>query len=202
MKRKTRKKILNNRRSLNPDWIREQSGMIAEKLFELEIFQAARTVMFYVSQKSEVNTREMIKRALSGGWKVAVPVAREEGRRLLPIVIEDPEKELFPGSRGILEPEISPNKYLHPRELDLVILPGIAFDLKGNRVGRGAAFYDNFLTAVRPETGKAALAFECQLVESITPSRHDVPMDLIVTEKRVINCFKNKIPPEKFSGRT
>jgi len=192
MKEKIRTEILDKRTALTPEQIRSKSGRIVDRLIRLEIFENAGTVMLYVSRKSEVATGRLIETAIASGKKVTVPVSREEGRRLLPVVIDNPEEDLSPGTRGIMEPEISPEKYIHPGELDLVVLPGIAFDPAGNRIGWGAAFYDTFLKAVGPKTEKIALAFECQLVDTILPSRHDIPIDRIITEKRVIDCSQTR----------
>ncbi|MEA1928692.1 MAG: 5-formyltetrahydrofolate cyclo-ligase, partial [Candidatus Auribacterota bacterium] len=71
---------------------------------------------------------------------------------------------------------------------DIIIVPGAAFDMGGKRIGMGKAYYDNFLRTVRPDTRKIALAFEKQIIDSIPSESHDVKMDLIITEKRVVYC--------------
>lgn len=188
MKQRIRKKVLEGRKALPEKWILAKSHLIAERLFELPKFKRSHTVMFYVSQGSEVNTHQMIKDALQGGRRVAVPVSRSEGRKLLPVIILDLDRELSPGSRGVLEPVLKKERILDPAEIDLVILPGVAFDIRGNRLGRGHAYYDNFLKETPPKVAKIALAFERQIVHNIPPAPHDVPVDKVVTEKRVIDC--------------
>ena len=188
MKNKIRDRILRDRESLPSERIAAKSRAIAERLFGLAEFTAAGTVMFYVSQRSEVGTRRMIEDVLQSGRKVAVPVTVPEGRKLIPVLIRDPDRELSPGSQGILEPDPGNGRAIDPAEIDLIVLPGVAFDLRGNRLGRGKAYYDNFLKMVRKGALKVALAFERQIVENIPPAPHDVPVDKIVTEKRVIDC--------------
>lgn len=199
MKAKIRKKILDERRSLSPDEVAAGSREIAKRLFARPEFQGAKTVMFYVSRGGEVDTSQMIRKTLEIGRRVAVPVIKEEGRRLLPVLISDPDRELCRSSRGIPEPEMKSTRFVPPRDLDLIILPGVAFDRTGNRLGRGGAFYDNFLKAVRPGVPKIALAFHRQLVDKISPDPHDVAVDLIITEKTTIECEKTN-RPESVSG--
>ncbi len=191
MKNKIRDRVLRDRKSLPSERIAAKSRAIAERVLRLPEFKAAGTVMFYVSQGSEVETRRLIEETLQSGRKVAVPVAVPEGRGLIPVLIRDPDRELSPGSQGVLEPDPGNGRAIDPSEIDLIILPGVAFDSQGNRLGRGKAYYDNFLKKLRKEACKVALAFERQIVEEIPPASHDVPVDKIVTEKRVIDCKKN-----------
>ena len=192
MKNKIRDRILRDRESLPSERIAAKSRAIAERLFGLAEFKAAGTVMFYVSQRSEVGTRRMIEDVLQSGRKVAVPVTVPEGRKLIPVLIRDPGRDLSPGSQGILEPDPENGRALDPGEIDLVVLPGVAFDTRGNRLGRGKAYYDNFRKGVRPSSYKVALAFERQVVDEIPPAPHDVPVDKVITEKRVIVCCQKE----------
>lgn len=188
MKSGIRLEIREIRDALSTEEILSKSRAIGERLFTLPGFQEALTVMFYVSHNSEVNTRRMITAALRNGHRIAVPLVRPDKRLLLPVLIHDPARDLSPGFKGILEPDLDQSRKLPSSELDLVIVPGLAFDPVGNRLGMGRAYYDAFLKAIRPEVLKIGLAFECQVVDSILPASHDVAMDMIITEKRVIDC--------------
>jgi len=192
MKAEIRKEALRARVRLSPVQVRERSGRIARLLLALPDYQAAATVMFYVSRASEVDTRGMIRRALREKERVAVPVTVPAGRRLVPVEIHDLDRDLAPGEGGVLEPSLSTGRALPPGELDLLVLPGLAFDERGNRVGRGRAYFDTFLKEVPPGVPRVALAFETQIIKEVPVDSHDMPVDKIVTEKRVLDCVNSR----------
>ena len=197
MKKSIRTRLLGIRNSLSAEEIHSKSRVIARRLFGIPTFRETRTVMFYVSYGSEVDTHQMLKEALRKGLRVAVPLTQRESKRWLSVLIQEPDRDLFPGFKEIPEPDLKRSVELRPTELDLVIVPGVAFDPIGNRLGMGKAYYDDFLKSIRPSAVKIGLAFECQIVEKIPPAYHDVAMDKIITEKRVIDCTLNK-PDSKF----
>ena len=157
-----------------------KSREIEERLFSLPEFKSARVVLFFASFRSEVDTGPMIRRALTSGKRVVLP--KVNGRELALYEIADWDKDVSPGAWDIPEP-----RETRPIELDaidLILMPGAAFDEQGNRVGYGAGFYDKLLSAFTKTT--VALAFEAQLVPRVPVEAHDVPVKKIVTEKRVI----------------
>jgi 5-formyltetrahydrofolate cyclo-ligase len=180
-KRILRKKFLAARAALAPDEVEEKSRKIMGVLFSLEELLKAQAVMFYVDARNEVKTKDAITWALNAGKRVAVPKVTGV-RRLAAVEIKSLE-ELSPGCFGILEPVRDDG--ISPAEIDLVIVPGVAFDKSGYRLGYGAGYYDNFLPLLRPEVKKVAVAFEMQVVDRIPAERHDVRMDMIITE----NCI-------------
>ncbi|MFH1038733.1 MAG: 5-formyltetrahydrofolate cyclo-ligase [PVC group bacterium] len=188
MKRSIRSEILRRRNALTREEILLKSRVIAESLRGRPDYRDAGTVMFYVSRGSEVHTGRMISRALREGRRIAVPLTRVAERNLRAMLIRDPEGDLAPGFRGIPEPVPGRAEEVAPAELDLVIVPGIAFDPAGNRLGMGEAYYDAFLKKIRPGASKIALAFECQVVNRIPAAHHDVAVDAVITEERVIDC--------------
>lgn len=188
MKTEIREEALQARIKLSPALNREKSGLITRRFFTLPDYKKAATVMFYVSRSSEVDTHRMIQRALEEKKRVAVPVMIPEKRRLIPVVIHDFYRDLAPGKMGVLEPVLSEEVILPPGEIDLLVLPGLAFDRRGNRVGRGQAYFDIFLKELSPEAARVGLAFEMQIIEEVPVDSHDMPVDKIVTEKRVIDC--------------
>ena len=182
MKKILRKQVLAARDGLSPDEKRAKSREIEERLFSLPEFTSARVVMFFASFRTEVETGAMIRRALSSGKRVVLP--KVKGDELSLYEINDFDDDVVPGAWGIPEPkEIRPAKL---DDIDLMIMPGAAFDERGNRVGYGAGFYDKLLPAFRKKT--VALAFETQIVRDVPSDAHDVPVDKIVTEKRVIEA--------------
>ncbi|MAG91630.1 5-formyltetrahydrofolate cyclo-ligase [Candidatus Woesearchaeota archaeon] len=182
MKNNLKEKILAKRNSLSKDEITEKSRKIEEKLFSLEQYNNSKTIMFFVSFNSEVNTHEMIKKTLGSKTVVVPKVLQSE---IEPSVIIDFDSLVPSGKFGILEPiEIMKTAY---KNIDLVLVPGAAFDNKGHRIGYGFGYYDKFLAKVKKSI-KIGLAFDFQVVDSIPNEKHDVPVDLIVTEERVIEC--------------
>ena len=158
----------------------DKSGAIAERLFRQKEYKRAEKVLLYFSIGSEVNTCRIIKGALKTK-KVFLPFV--DGDTMGYARISSLE-ELEPGPYGIMEPrDKSPSR----EGLDLVVVPGIAFDETGHRVGYGGGYYDKFLPHTKAFT--IGLAYEAQVVEDIPAEGHDCPVKKIVTEKRVISCL-------------
>jgi 5-formyltetrahydrofolate cyclo-ligase len=183
-----RKRILSLRRSLSYEEIREKSDKVKERLFGLSIFCKAQTVLFYLSLKDEVQTQQMIKEALKLNKIVAIPLIKLRERNILPVELTSYNEGLTVGPLGIPQPKEGGYQPLSLNRIDLVIVPGIAFDTQGNRIGFGMGFYDRFLKRIPSKARTAALAFEFQLVPSINSQSHDIRVDYIITEKRIINC--------------
>jgi 5-formyltetrahydrofolate cyclo-ligase len=165
---------------MSPEQRTAKSREIEERLFALPDFKLARSVMFFASFRSEVETGLMIMRALTYGKRVILPKVKGEELELLEI--RDFEKDVSPGAWGISEPVAA--RPFSLREIDLIVVPGVAFDVRGTRIGYGAGFYDKLLHAYKKMT--VALAFELQILPHIQADSHDVPVKKIVTEKRII----------------
>ncbi len=190
-KKELRKKILALRDTLSLEERGKNSKSIHSRLFFLPEFVTARTLAFYVSFKSEVLTGTMIREALSLGKAVVVPITDLANRRLKLSRIVDYTADLAPGTWGILEPKPECIRPVALEEIDLVIVPGAVFDQKGYRIGYGGGFYDSLLKSVQERRPSVALAFELQMVEEVpVESGHDEPVDIIITEERVIRCKK------------
>lgn len=184
MKDKLRKRILEERHGLSPVERRSWSDEIERRLFSLPEFQAAALVLFFASFQSEVETHYMIRRALAEGKRIALPKVR--GKDLALVEIENFDRDVGPGAWGIPEPENGTPVEL--KDIGLIVVPGAAFDARGNRLGYGGGFYDRLLPAYSGPT--VALAFEVQIVSDVPADPHDVPVRLIVTEKSIIDCRK------------
>lgn len=166
----------------------EVSKQIVAACMAMPEYAAARTVMFYVDAGSEVRTRHDLPAALASGKRVVVPYCIVETNELGLFLLED-MSELVEGAYRILEPKPElrelPQKRVRPEELDLVMVPGTAFDPSGGRMGQGKGYYDRLLANARPDAPLVALAFECQMFPSIPLAPHDVSMDQVVTEKQI-----------------
>ncbi|MBX3401208.1 MAG: 5-formyltetrahydrofolate cyclo-ligase [Gemmataceae bacterium] len=165
----------------------EISKGIVAKFMALPEYAAATTVLFYVDAGSEVRTRHSLPEALAGGKRIVVPYCIVETNELELFLLED-MSELVEGAYKILEPKAElrtlPNKIVRPEDLDLVMVPGTAFDPKGGRMGQGKGYYDRLLARVRPDAPLVAIAFDCQIFDEIPVSAHDVFMDKVLTESR------------------
>jgi 5-formyltetrahydrofolate cyclo-ligase len=164
----------------------ELSREIVARFMALPEYQAARTVLFYLDVRSEVRTRHSLDDALSSGKKIVVPYCVDGELELFHLEQLD---ELAIGMYKILEPKTELRTVAHKQvdvaELDLIMVPGVAFDRQGGRTGHGKGYYDKLLEHARPDTPLVALAFDCQLFDEIPMQDHDVFMDRVITESAV-----------------
>ena len=183
-KRALRARVLAARDALTFDDVEAKTAAIAERLYELPEYQSAKVVMFYVAWRSEVQTADMIRRTLRGGRVVVAPIVRNN--QIWPAVVRDLDA-LVRGAYGILEPPESADR-VAPSIIDTVLVPGAVFDLRGYRLGYGGGYYDRFLRHVRSRAAMVGLAFELQVADEVPVGPHDLPVDMIITENRVIDC--------------
>ncbi|HVX62403.1 MAG TPA: 5-formyltetrahydrofolate cyclo-ligase [Pirellulales bacterium] len=164
----------------------ELSRAICAQFASLPEYAAAKTVMFYVDVRTEVRTREYLPTALSHDKRIVVPYCVDGELELFLLESMD---ELAVGMYKILEPKAElrnlPAKRIDVKELDLIMVPGVAFDRSGARMGHGFGYYDKLLEHARPDAPLVALAFECQLFPEIPTAPHDIFMDKIITEKAI-----------------
>jgi 5,10-methenyltetrahydrofolate synthetase len=181
-KEKLRLEMKKKRQSLG---IGEKSQEITRRLVALPEFRSAKRVMFYWALPYEVQTKDLIAEASALGKKVLLPVMRNGEMSVRYFTGFD---KLKPGAKGILEP--TSNDAVKER-IDLIIVPGLAFDNKGTRVGSGYGCYDSFLKLTVGK--KLGLCFEAQLVDRLPCEGKDIPMNIIVTDERVLRVEENKI---------
>lgn len=184
MKDDIRAMALDQRKAMLPHEIQVKSEMIHQRLFDLPEFRSGQTILFYVSYDNEVSTHEMIKRSLLDGKRVVVPCCDKEQNTLSLSYLRRWD-DLRPAAYSIPEPVQECRMPAQIEDLDLCIIPGVAFDEAGHRIGHGKGFYDRLLTYSH-QVLKVGLAFELQIVPSIPVEAHDVSLDLILTEKRTI----------------
>lgn len=146
------------------------------------------THLVYVSVRDEVETGWLLENALRMQGRIVVPYCLP-GNQLGLFQLEAMQ-ELHRGAYGIREPEerLREERIVRPEALDLVVMPGVAFDAHGNRLGYGKGYFDRLLAQLRPDCVRIALAFDCQLVEEIPAQSHDVPVNVILTETQRIDC--------------
>ncbi len=176
-KKQIRSKILSRLKTQKEEDRDRKSKIIKKKLFRTPVFKKAKIVMFYMSFDGEVNTQDMIKEAHRLGKIVAVPVCQGNRVTLRPCILRNNAK-LKKGPYGICEPAVK--KYIKLEDLDLVIVPGIAFDKKGNRLGRGRGCYDYFLKRLTRNTASIGLAFDFQILPSLPATTTDVRIEKVI----------------------
>jgi len=190
-KHELRKHISEMRNKLSHEQLVSASRRIQDLLFEVPEFQSSSMIMFYVSFRSEVQTHRMIEEALAIGKKIVVPAVSSVREELDLLALCDLD-DLKPGAYGIPEPTARADR-VPPETLDLVIVPGLVFDPRGFRLGYGKGYYDKLLKRLRPDVPTIALAYDFQVVERIQAiESHDVAVNSIVTEKRVILCRQGR----------
>lgn len=181
-KRSLREQALKCRSALAPHERTAAEAAIQNAFMALTEYCAAKSLALYSPVRGEVATDKVLADALSSGKKVYLPAVTAKGivfRRF------EADGQLDSGSFGILEPSIDA-EVAEAENLDLIVVPGVAFSVAGDRIGYGKGYYDKALHHLETKGRLMAFCFECQLVEAITGEPHDVTMDRIITERRVV----------------
>jgi len=185
-----RAEALHSRRKISLPQLTRESQLVQENLAALDEYRDARIVVCYVSRDYEVQTPGVIRRMLADGKRVAVPLIDDSSRSLIFFGINGLE-ELSPGRFGILEPSRN-SEPVALEESDLVLVPLVAWDDRGHRIGYGRGYFDRAL-AVRGPSVAVGLALESQRVPAVPDGPSDVPLDLIVTESRVLRFERRRV---------
>ncbi|MCR4443072.1 MAG: 5-formyltetrahydrofolate cyclo-ligase [Peptococcaceae bacterium] len=185
-KKSLRQKMQEMRQSLTALEIETKSRQAASLLLQLSEYRLARTLLAYLPIRGEVDTIPLIITAWQQQKRVVVPTCLP-GRRLALSELRSLD-ELAAGTFGIPEPKAEFLRKVPPGQVDLALLPGVAFDLSGGRLGYGGGYYDRFLGSLRPGCPKIGLAYEFQLVSVLPAEEHDLPVDMVVTDRQVYRC--------------
>ncbi len=185
-----RRQLLKARRNLSTGTVKSMSDLITERLITSSSFISARSIALYADHDMEVKTEALLLRALELQKEVYYPALCEESLSFYRVRAAS---ELVSGPYGILAPDTNKVCTVSPAtELDMVVLPGVAFDEAGTRIGFGKGYYDRALPGLRADI-IVALAYEFQVVSGWIPTeKHDMPVSMIVTEKRVIDLSGNR----------
>lgn len=158
---------------------------ICARIAALPEFTAATAVLLTLAFRSEWDTRALVRTALTAGKRVAVPRVDVTARMLELHALEDPDRGIISGHLGIPEPQPESPRVARD-EIDFVLVPGVAFDLAGRRLGYGGGYYDRLLPLLSPDAARVAGAFELQIVDRVPAAPHDVAVGTIVTESRTL----------------
>lgn len=192
-KKEQRKMIAARRRKLTREECAEKSRAICRNLgamFTKPEFRKVRTVFSYRAMPEEANVDTFNKLLEQSGRKVAYPVSLPQG--IMKAAVPQGEDAWRRGAYGISEPDMDQSEILLPEQIDLILVPCVAFDRQGNRCGHGAGYYDRFLALCRPETILIMIAFDIQELERIATEETDCRIPRIVTESGYLQVSNPK----------
>lgn len=182
-KQALRERILALREAYPAPAHREASLALAERIVSLPSFRAATSVLLTLPHRSEWDTTPIVARALALDKRVAIPRADRVARALVLHGIVDPERDVVPGWLGIPEPRTT-TPLVSPQDIDWVLVPGVAFDAAGRRLGYGGGFFDRLLPLLPPGVPRIAGALDLQLVDEVPAGSHDCRVDAVITPTR------------------
>ncbi len=180
-----RQEMLTRRDKLTEQERHKKSRALTERLCSFERYRQARSILFFVSFRSEVDTLFLMSEALMRDVQVAVPLTLTKEKELQAFAIKDLAKDLVPGYQGIFEPDPERCALVKPSVLDLVVVPGSVFDHQGGRMGYGGGYYDRFLVQRAPQATRVGICFDLQMVDEVPMADHDQYLDFVVTESQI-----------------
>ena len=187
-KRILRNKILSVRNTLDKEIKDKMDYEIYNKLISSELYLKAKNIFIYISFDKEIETKRIINKALSDEKQVYIPKIYRADKSMKAISLKAFE-DLKGNSMGILEP-IDDSDYINKEEIDLIIVPGVVFDLNGNRIGYGGGYYDRYLEDIKEINNKVVLAYDLQIVDFIESESHDISFDYIITNTKFRKILK------------
>jgi len=176
--------MLQQREAMTSSEAKQKGAAITSRLLQMDLYLKAQCLGCYVSVQKEVDTHALIQTALDEAKQLSVPVIGKKPKMRF-IEIQN-FSELKPASFGLLEPSGADQTEIPPNTFDLIIVPGLAFDRQGNRIGFGAGYYDWFLAQVNAP--KVALTYDFQIQEHLSTEPHDIRIDFLVTETDICVC--------------
>jgi 5-formyltetrahydrofolate cyclo-ligase len=181
-KRSIRAQFLSERRALKLEICIAKSAEIQHKFLLSEQFHCADCLALYSTIHNEVLTEVVARQALKAGKTLVYPRVKNDDLEFVEVL---DLTELVPGTFGVLESQ--GNRLVPVEELDLVVVPGVAFDLAGHRLGYGRGFYDRALLACRSDCTKVGFAYDSQLLAALPSAKHDQKLSMLMTEQRTLN---------------
>ncbi|MGI6587357.1 MAG: 5-formyltetrahydrofolate cyclo-ligase [Peptococcia bacterium] len=186
-KKDLRQEMLKKREKLSLIEVKKKSLQINKQLLLFPAYDSAKIILTYLPIKNEPDTLPLIKNAWRQKKEVLIPVTQTTYKSLILSKLES-LKELTKGNYGILEPKQEFLRPTTPHSVDLCLLPGLAFDHNGYRLGYGGGYFDRFLSSLRSDCLTIALAYDFQILDTIPRAEHDIPIDIIITESTIYIC--------------
>lgn len=187
-KNEIRKMCLDFRNNILNDEVELKSKKIINKLLKMEEYKKSNTVFVYMDFKKEVQTISLIKKMISEGKHVIVSYTDTKNTELVLFRLHNIEKDLVVSPFGYLEPKKENRIPVNIKDIDLILVPGVAFDRELNRIGFGKGYYDKILNDRRNDAKAIAIAYEFQVLDRIPYEEHDIKMDIIITEENIYCC--------------
>lgn len=183
-KKELRIRVLNIRENISKVEKDLKDNIILEKLFESNLYKNSNNIFVYISFRDEINTIKLIEKAFLDNKNVYVPKVYNSNKIMKAIKIDSLDN-LEKNKMGILEPK-NDNLSIDKNNIDLIIVPGAVFDEEFNRIGYGGGYYDRYLEEISYKNNKIALAYDFQIISKIEAEDHDIKMDYIITDKRIL----------------
>lgn len=171
---------------LSESKMNEKTSAIEERLFEFANFLESKIALLYINGNYEVQTENIIKRSYDYNKIVVLPAFDPQQFKMTLLKVDNFGRDLKAGPRGVLEPDVRRCKIVPMDRVDIAIIPGLAFDEKGGRIGTGKGYYDRLIPRLAITTRKVALTLEEQIVPQVPMESHDKHVDIIITDKRII----------------
>ena len=185
-KREIRENMAKKLKTFSTGELIEKTREIEERLFEFANFLEAKVVLLYMHTNGEVVTNDIIKRCFESDKIVVLPAFDTTKHTMQLMKVDNFDSDLKPGPRGVPEPDPECCKVVPIDCIDIAIIPGVAFDEKGGRIGSGKGYYDRLIPKLSITTRKVALALESQIIQQVPVESHDKHVDIVITEKRII----------------
>lgn len=187
LKDSLRKNMLHQRRTMKIQDVNTFSHRIITTIMELPQFMNFKNIMLYISFNNEVDTHSLATWCLDNGKTVIAPYCIQKQRKIVPFEINNLSNDLTKSTFGVMEPKHNILKEATLHNIDLIIVPGVIFDINCNRIGFGAGYYDRFLCKKSKNTVTIGIAYDYQIIDSVPTDKYDVPLDFVITEKRIIS---------------
>ena len=181
-----RNRVVTAIQAFSAEELAAKTVQVENRLFEFANFMEANISLLYMPQNSVVDTKKIIQRCFDYRKIVALPAFNTEKHGMQAFKVDAFESDMTLGPRNILEPSPERCKIIPIERIDIAIIPGVALDEKGGRIGSGQGYYDRFIGKLPITTRKVALSLECQIVQQVPMESHDRFMDIIITEDRII----------------
>ena len=181
-----RNRVVTAIQAFSAEELAAKTSQVEKRLFEFANFMEANISLLYMPQEFVVDTKKIIQRCFDYRKIVTLPAFNTEKHGMQPFKVDAFAPDMTLGPRNILEPDPVRCKIIPLERIDIAIIPGVALDEKGGRIGSGEGYYDRFIGKLPITTRKVALSLECQIVQQVPMESHDRFMDIIITEDRII----------------
>ena len=187
LKSNLRKNMLIKRKNMSQQDVWDNSNKIIDKIMKLPKFIGCNNIMLYLSFNNEVDTSNLATWCLNNCKTVIAPYCINSSSKIIPFIINNLDTDLTKSSFGVMEPKHDILIKANIENIDLIIVPGVVFDENCNRIGFGAGYYDRFLSLKSKNTPTIGIAYDYQIIDKVPTGVYDVPLDFIITEKRILS---------------